>query len=354
MSPVPPSRRFGLTRRATVGLLVLLVLLGLGLVRVGPASGVSGAPFGLRPGESGSVPLPGGHFHYALPAGSTVSDSIVIENLTSSPETLQVFGADLIPLRGGGFGVAQLGQKMLGVGAWLSVQPTARLSAFQQLSVPFTLSVPPDTPGGDYAGAIVAQNQPGTTPGVAIQTRVALQIQVQVPGTTVLAARVGVLQAKSVTSGIRFDAVLTNTGTETFRFTGYVDLRRGGSALVVKLALRPGDDLLLPGQHLDLSGMWKNPPRWGSVTASAHVVANPSQGAARTFRDGVLSLSFFPWFLVLLAILALLLLLLVLREAWRRREQWAERIRAERSRRRAIRQFKAGLGGAPPASGPPA
>lgn len=281
-----------------------------------------------------------------------MTDSVVIENLTSSPETLQVFGADLVPLSGGGFGVTQLGGVVKSVGAWVKVQPTAQLSAFQQLSVPFTVTVPPDTPGGDYAGAIVAQNQPGTAPGVAIQTRVALEIQVHVPGTTVLAARVGPLQAKSVASGIRFDAVLTNTGTETFRFGGVVDLHRGGSALLVRLALRPDNDLLLPGQHLDLSGLYKNSPRWGSVSASAQVVATPSQGSSRTFRDGALNLSFFPWLLVILGVLALLLLLLVLREAWRRREQWMERLQAERSRRRAVRQFKAGLGAGPPAPRP--
>src|SRR5579884_3948636 len=157
------GQRSRATSTVSFGLAVLL-LVGAGWL-AGPLSNAraagSQAPFGVSPAQEGQTPLPGGHFSYSVPAGATVTDAIEIANLTQAPLPLQVFAADLIPLSGGGFTVAQLGATMHTVGAWTSVsQPTITLAPQAVVADKFTITVPAGTLSGDYGGAVVVQNAP--------------------------------------------------------------------------------------------------------------------------------------------------------------------------------------------------
>ena len=340
-------------RMTSARLLPRVVLAGAAAVLaivVGPvlpgAGAASGPTFGLRPAQLGAVSSPNGDFNYSVPAGGTINDAVVAENLTHAPLTLELFPADLIPLRGGGFGVSQLGSPMHSVGAWAHIQSAVSLGPEQDETIPFELSVPAGTLGGDYGGAIVAQNTPKRGAPIVIQTRVALEIHLHVTGASAtLAARVASLGTNRQGGQIDFYAVVTNTGNESFNFVGKVLLQKSGSAVSVSLPMRPAHDYLLPRQEVLLTATWRHVPRYGSVTARAAVTATPTSGGSGTFTDQPIKLSFFPWLLLILAILALLLLLAVLREVWRRREQWRERLRESRARRRAIRNFKSGLAG---------
>jgi hypothetical protein len=258
------------------------------------------------------------HFSYSLAAGEDATGAVVVSNLTDHPLTLALYGADLIPLSAnGGYTVAQLGQQMHGVGAWIRVQPTVTLAPLTEDTVPFSVDVPETAAPGEYGGAVVAQNAPQGGAGIAVQTREALEVAVRVPGVTVLAAHLGPLRVDRSGSGVAFSAVLRNGGTERFRYSGRVLLQRGGSSLLLAAPMTPRAGYLLPGQEVRLDATWAHPPRFGSVSARASVVATPAAGPAETVTDAAVQLSFFPWLLVLLALLALLLLLIVSRRVWR-------------------------------------
>ncbi|HEV2370339.1 MAG TPA: hypothetical protein VGR90_10720 [Acidimicrobiales bacterium] len=342
-----PARGRAAAAAVAVGALVVLApaaALAAAAPPATPSPTTPQAPFGLRPAQSATVPTVGGHFTYSVAAGATVNDAVVVENLGTTPLTVQAFGADLIPLAGGGFSPAQIGAPMKSVGAWVAVQPGVTMASLQEVTVPFTVTVPASTFSGDYAGAIVVQNSPTPGRGVAIQTRVALEIQIHVTGATAhLDGRIGGLQTKTSGRTVHFSAVLTNTGNESFSFDGSVHLQKGGTAVDVAVPMRPGGDFLFPGQHVTLTGSWANAPRWGTVTARAVADAEPASGDPGTFTDAPVRLRFFPWLLVILALVALLLLLLVTAQTWRRREQWKAWMRHARQRRRAVRRFKESL-----------
>lgn len=95
-----PARGAG-HRAFLIGMLGLAVAGAVAFVGSSPAHAATPQPvFGMRPSAEGQVPLPGGHFTYSVPAGSTLTDAVVVENLTERPLSLQLFGADLIPLQG--------------------------------------------------------------------------------------------------------------------------------------------------------------------------------------------------------------------------------------------------------------
>lgn len=334
--------------RAAAALVIAAVLAAL-LAAASPgrawaSGGTAPSPlFAVRPSAEGQTPLPGGHFSYSVPAGAHLADAVVVENLTSTPLTLQLYGADLLALPGGGFGVGQLGSRPTGAAAWIAVEkPSVTLAPRQQQTVGFTVEVPRSTFSGDYAAAVVAQNAPSPQRGVAVQFRVALQVRIHVLGAAPhLAGRLGPLRASKERGGVDYTAVLDNTGNETFQFSGTVAVRVGGAGRLVRLSLSPAGDYLLPGQHVQLHARWTHTPIWGSARAYATVRLVGSVGpAAVVLHDGPAKVSFFPWWLVIMACIALLLLLFAIVEVWRHRRELRQRARAARERRRAVRAFK--------------
>lgn len=338
-----PARGAG-HRAFLIGMLGLAVAGAVAFVGSSPAHAATPQPvFGMRPSAEGQVPLPGGHFTYSVPAGSTLTDAVVVENLTERPLSLQLFGADLIPLQGGGFGVTQLGQKTQGVGSWTKVaQPTVDLAPGEQRQVAFTVQVPKESLSGDYGGAVVAQNGATQGTGVAVQFRVGLEIQIHVTGQNPrLAAQIGPLSKQKSGRSMEFTATVTNTGNESFVFDGTIHLREGGRNIT--LAMSPDHDYLYPGQQVTLKANWSRTPIWGSAHAQASVTVTAARSGSGTFTDRDLSMRFLPWWLVLMAILALLLLLVALVQAWRNRKEMRRRLVLTWRRRQAVRRFKGQL-----------
>lgn len=318
---------------------VTAVVTGVGMVAgsARPASAATpGALFSMRPGTaapagggpagggaaSGGGPTGGGsaagRFSYTVGPGHDVAGAVVVSNLGDGPLHLTLYGADLIPLPGtGGFTVGQKGQRATGVGAWVGVPGDVWLTPREERTVPFSLSVPTDAGTGDYGGAVVAQSDPQGAKGVAVETRVALEVLVRVPGPTLLDARLGPLRARRVGGALLLTASLRNTGRETFRYRGNVVVRQGSSAVLVLAPLRPSASVLLPGQEVQLTGEWSHIPRFSSVTGHAEVTAVPVAGPPRRFSDAAVRLVAFPWLFVVLALVALALLVAVGRRTWR-------------------------------------
>ncbi|MFN2568935.1 MAG: hypothetical protein ABR564_04965, partial [Candidatus Dormibacteria bacterium] len=163
------------------------VFVALGLVVSGGqvgAQGPSGKPdYGVRAALTGKTTLEKNHFSYALVPGGTVGDAIIVSNFTSAAITFRIHGADLITTQGGGVAPAPEDAPLHLAGAWIHVKtPELKVPAHQELTDPFTVTIPPGQPPGDYLGAVVAAPQPVGGPGIHVLTREALIARVTVPG----------------------------------------------------------------------------------------------------------------------------------------------------------------------------
>ena len=92
--------------------IVVSILLSIGAADVARAAGTPSPAsthqlFGVHPVQQGSTTLPGGHFNFALVAGQSLADGIVVENFSDHSLTVHVYGADLLTAVGGGLAPAQ-------------------------------------------------------------------------------------------------------------------------------------------------------------------------------------------------------------------------------------------------------
>ena len=275
------------------------------------------AEFGVRPEAGATSRATGPRFDWTIPPGRDASGAIVVSNLSPAPLTVAVYGADLLALGGaGGYAVSQRYQPTHGVGAWIRASPTVTVAAGQERSVPFEVEVPPSALPGDYGGAGVVEGPPTPGEGMSVETREAMEVLVRVPGARTTSARLGSLRVRRVDGEVLMSAVLRNTGTTAFGYRGEVVLE-GASALRISLTTRPAAARLLPGQAVTLEAVWRHPPRRAVVTARARAEVAPAGGLGRAVEDPPVTLSFFPWLVVLLALLALGLLASVSRAARR-------------------------------------
>jgi hypothetical protein len=271
----------------------------------------AGPHYAVRPATSGA------HFNFGIGAGSSVSDAVIIDNVSDAPLRVHVYGADLVNLPGGGVAPRQPTDHQESVGAWMTVgRNDVVVAPHGEETVPFSVAVPPKTGPGDYAGAVVAAEEVGTPTGaVQLQTRLALQVQVRVPGVVHFAGRLSALHVDKKTAHTqRFHVTLTNDGNVSMRFDGHLDIRRGGK-VVAHAMLRPNNGPLLPGGTLRLTGTWVGRPIWGSAKVQAAGVATAPDGAQLTLTGSSRRVSYVPWWLILLAVVALALAITIV---WRR------------------------------------
>jgi hypothetical protein len=233
-----------------------------------PPTSASNQLFGVHPVEQGSTTLPGGHFNFAMVPGQSISDGMVVENLSDHPLTVHVYGADLLTAAGGGLAPAQPTTTMHQVGAWITVSaPTVTIPAHSQLTDDFTVALPDLVSPGEHLGAVVASADAGRTQqGNSIEARTALITVVTVPGTAHPSARLNPLSGSTATSGqIGFGITLSNTGNVLLTYAGSVAIDDGHGHRIATLPLAPTNAYVVPNGRVPLAVVWKDasPPSEG-------------------------------------------------------------------------------------------
>jgi hypothetical protein len=342
------SPRFRIRRTAQ------LLLGGMGLAAstfagVGVAAATSGSPapspiFGLRPALAGETTLDAGHFTYTLPAGGTVEDGIDVVNFTAGPLNIDMYRANLNPVKGGGLAPGQAGDALRGATAWLQLrQADVVLSPNGDFIDPFQLSIPPGTPPGQYLAALVGSRTGAPVGGgLILQSRIALEVEVTVVGKLNIGLTVGHIVASRTGGSEQFTVPVTNTGNTLVTLGGTINVSSplGGAASV---RLGPQQIYVIPGGTAHLTGTWSGLPFIGPAHLVASVTAFVNDAAKGTYRSPTLPLLFVPWLVVSLALGVLVALAGALGLTRKRRAAWHAR-RAEE--RRVIRQYRAGLRGA--------
>lgn len=247
--------------------------------------------------------------------GEPVVDAVVVRSSFDEPREVLLYAADAQPAVGGGFGFSERGAAQEQVGAWLRLeQERTTVPAGGTVRVPYTVTVPSGTEGGEYVGAVVAEPvaQAGGS-GVQSRTRFAMAVYLRVPGgpasatpgrgrpdgRIVLEALVPGFEGSRACPVVRYrnDSQDVVDPAATVRTEGAV----GGSSYRQE---RVG--ALLPGSSAEVAlRCLQRPVGPGSLSV---VLSSPRGGGAETARY-----TWLPWPIVLALLLLLLLVAALLR-----------------------------------------
>ena len=165
-----------LFRSSTVALLTFLFALTLPL-----HASVNILPVGTNPND----PNDKGWFLRAVEAGESFEDAVVLTNSSNEDLLVELKGRDAEITSEGAFTVISSQLQNQKAGRWIEFQAEEyTVPAASSITVPFTVSVPPDTPSGEYGAGLAVQRlgsggdrQAGN---VTIKTRSAVRMYVTV------------------------------------------------------------------------------------------------------------------------------------------------------------------------------
>lgn len=148
-----------------------------------PAQGINVVPdpASTRKSQAGTLAELG-----TVQPGQPVQDGVLVRSSFDEPREVLLYAADAQPAVGGGFGFSAREDEQEQVGRWLRLaQDRVTVPADGQVLVPYTLTVPPGTEGGEYVGAVVAEPvDEAAGGGVQTRTRFAMAVYLRVPGGT--------------------------------------------------------------------------------------------------------------------------------------------------------------------------
>ncbi|TFB56396.1 DUF916 domain-containing protein [Cryobacterium tagatosivorans] len=294
--------------RSVVAVAVLALAL---LATAGPAAAIDNGTLGIRPSNESDF------FHLSLYPGAATDATAIVSNHTDTPVTLLTYPVDGQSSPQGTFALAAQTDPRTGIGAWVRLD-TAQITvpANSDLKVPFRLSVPANTPPGDYAGGLIIQSPPveGETSIVGGDTAVRLdviqrqgvRIYLNVAGTALKSLELGDLSWKQTGDTVTFTLPVRNTGNSILHPTATLDLS-GWIGANTNLNFDTPESIL-PGENLDLKARLLKAPPIQAGTADATITSEAGTDHAQA------SIVYAPW---LLLGVGLFLLAVVVYGLWR-------------------------------------
>ncbi|MET4225165.1 WxL protein peptidoglycan domain-containing protein [Oerskovia enterophila] len=179
------SRRAGRLRRSVLGLSALLLALAGGL---GAAHADEKGPGEIRFSVTTATPEGPDErriFDFVAEPGEQIQDQVAVSNHGAGPVTFTMVTNDGIFTPMGKFDIRTSDQEPQDSGGWFEVQPTVDVPAGETVVVPFTITVPENATPGDHPAGIVATVTSASTaagPGVGVESRVGVRVNLRVPG----------------------------------------------------------------------------------------------------------------------------------------------------------------------------
>jgi hypothetical protein len=255
------------------------------LATAGAATAVENGTVGIRPSNEPDF------FHLSLLPGAATDVAAIVSNSTDQPVTLLTYPVDGQSNPQGSFSFASKTDAATGVGAWVRLDAAQiTVPANSELRVPFRLSVPANTPPGDYVGGVVIQSPPvegetsivggDTAVRVDVIQRQGVRIYLNVAGAAVKSLELGELSWRQTADGVTFTLPLRNTGNTILYPTGTVDLASwmGGDT---ELDFDPPESIL-PGERFDLQARQDRVPPIQAGTATAIISSEAGTDLAQT------------------------------------------------------------------------
>ncbi|MBT2472611.1 hypothetical protein J7E97_33355, partial [Streptomyces sp. ISL-66] len=229
------------------------------------------------PPKAGARP----YFYLAGPSGTVLEDRLALDNTGDREHTVTLRGADAYNTADGAFAVRPA-EESTGAGGWISfgAGTTVKVPAHTRAVVPFTVTVPPDSPPGDHPAAVVA-TEAGHEVGVRVHLRVG--------GPTLAALTVEDVSVRGKGAAARVAYTLVNRGNVAL--TPELSLRADGAfGKVAGRGAHPVAVEVLPGQRVELTEPWPGAPVFDRVALTLTVTA---PGGARATAGT--SRWFLPW-----------------------------------------------------------
>lgn len=249
------------TRLLLAGALGLVVLAGPTAAAPAFADDAT-ASWSLAPSTADGTPDGRTRFDVELAPTQSVSDQVLLANASTVDRTFTVYAADAFNTPEGGYDLGAAAVQPTDVGTWVSIPArTVTVPALTTVVVPFTVTVPDGATPGDHPGGIVASvvRDQAATDGVIVDSRVAVRLNVRVPGDLVPALTVRSVSASYTPSWVPFAAApavvtyeITNTGN--VKIVGKPRVRITGP-FGVTLASIASDDTreILPGKSFTVT-----------------------------------------------------------------------------------------------------
>ena len=171
---------------ASLGVLAL-ALMGV----VGAAQATAPDPGGIRFSvTTASVDGPDDRriFDFVAEPGAQIQDQVAVSNHGAAPVTFAMVTNDGIFTPTGSFDIRTSDQEPQDSGGWFEVQPSVEVPAGETVIVPFTITVPENVTPGDHPAGIVATVTTASSaagPGVGVESRVGVRVNLRVPGEVV-------------------------------------------------------------------------------------------------------------------------------------------------------------------------
>ncbi|MCW5951285.1 MAG: LPXTG cell wall anchor domain-containing protein [Propionibacteriaceae bacterium] len=117
-----------------------------------------------------------------LDPGQTVTENLLVRNLSPFPVTFHLAGADGYFTQTGRFNMLTSGQESVDAGTWIDIQDTVEVASGADAIVPFTIEVPDNATPGDHPAGVAASVRSGDSEEVGIESRVGFRVMIRVTG----------------------------------------------------------------------------------------------------------------------------------------------------------------------------
>jgi hypothetical protein len=193
--------------------------------------------FVFHPSESGF----GSFFDETIESGTSAELEVLVGNTGSVDQQLRVYPVDAFTAPGGGFATANVDDDIVNAPTgWISFpNEIIKLSPQEGKTITFSVSVPEDTPPGEYIAALAAeQADEQSVAGSDVFTqrlRFIIPIMITVPGNGSVSFDVGEATLRLDRGFSIFTLELRNTGDLRVRPEGTIDLIRENGELAATL-----------------------------------------------------------------------------------------------------------------------
>ena len=238
----------------------------------------------------------GDYFTLEAEAGTTSNLTVVLANIDDEPLSLQTYANDAIPIINGGFAIAAEGvtaPDAPGVAAWIDYpSETFDFEAGEGVEQTFTVTIPEDTPPGQYiAGIALETAEPIEVEGTDLFNQViskTIAVFIIVPGPEEPAFELGAPEVLADSALSRIVVPVTNTGNVLVKPAGEVVVRNASGETVLKAPVTMGS--VYAGTTVQLSVPLTTPLPEGAYTVSVDV-ADEATGTTASLAEATIAVA---------------------------------------------------------------
>ena len=215
---------------------------------------------------------PADRLNFEINPGATITHTIGVINTTDNPVDIELYPTDGIITESGGYSTLPKNGKQEHIGKWLVFkQAKFHLEGKEEKTAEFTITVPPGTTPGSYAGGLSLEpavvRTELTATGAIVSTRIVIPLHVIVTGERVTSYKWNSFSHKfDISHSFPFSFV--NNGNTIIKITGDIALKSfSGETTYIPV----GDITLLQKESASISVPWIEKPFFGFYTATANL-----------------------------------------------------------------------------------